>query len=72
MGLEPTTAIEGEPARSFRLVLHSSNVMPQLMGLRYDPSKGLFEQFAGDQPSLVSRQDSVRTSLRDYGTFSSV
>ncbi|KAK6904041.1 hypothetical protein I203_107555 [Kwoniella mangroviensis CBS 8507] len=36
MGLEPTTVVVGEPARSFR----------------YDPKRSLFEQFAGKQPGL--------------------
>lgn len=36
MGLEPTTIVVGEPARSFR----------------YDPRRSLFEQFAGKQPGL--------------------
>nr|AEG78628.1 STE12 [Cryptococcus gattii] len=36
MGLEPTTFVVGEPARSFR----------------YDPRRSLFEQFAGKQPGL--------------------
>ncbi|WVW78778.1 hypothetical protein I302_100740 [Kwoniella bestiolae CBS 10118] len=36
MGLEPTTIVVGEPARSFR----------------YDPKRSLFEQFAGKQPGL--------------------
>ncbi|KAK8846718.1 hypothetical protein IAR55_005805 [Kwoniella newhampshirensis] len=36
MGLEPTTVVVGEPARSFR----------------YDPRRSLFEQFAGKQPGL--------------------
>ncbi|KIR76402.1 transcription factor STE12 [Cryptococcus gattii EJB2] len=36
IGLEPTTFVVGEPARSFR----------------YDPRRSLFEQFAGKQPGL--------------------
>ncbi|WWC59157.1 uncharacterized protein I303_101705 [Kwoniella dejecticola CBS 10117] len=36
MGLEPTTMVVGEPARSFR----------------YDPKRSLFEQFAGKQPGI--------------------
>nr|ODO02173.1 hypothetical protein L204_00900 [Cryptococcus depauperatus CBS 7855] len=36
MGLEPTTVVVGEPARSFQ----------------YDPKRSLYEQFAGKQPGI--------------------
>ncbi|WVQ76773.1 hypothetical protein IAR50_006447 [Cryptococcus sp. DSM 104548] len=55
MGLEPTTVVVGEPARSFR----------------YDPKRSLFEQFAGKQPGLEETIDTghkiiAEPSMHDY------
>lgn len=51
MGLEPTTKVSGEPARSFR----------------YDPKRSLFEQFAGKQPGLEESIDySVAQTDRSF------
>lgn len=63
MGLEPTTVVQGEPARSFR----------------YDPKRSLFEQFAGRQPGLEESiglpttaeiSISVDTSFRAFSSTS--
>ncbi|OCF41827.1 hypothetical protein I317_04337 [Kwoniella heveanensis CBS 569] len=46
MGLEATTVVVGEPARSFR----------------YDPKRSLFEQFAGKQPGIEESINNARLS----------
>lgn len=54
-GQESTTSVKGEPGRSFQYVKAYLCNLPRLTdGYRYDPRRGLFEQFAGLNPGMAA------------------